>query len=163
VPLTTGSRGDYHSLEADCNLCEYHALCPEAIIGRYLASRAVDSGEFCPSPEDERNGWQAVDGIAYSRRLDSVDALPQDCCCTACGHYDEWYCVHHRSATARGHFLREPVYRGRGHGQGVPLRQLLRFRFSDPAYAYEVWPCCGSSWTGRGRSRTWPAVTSACQ
>jgi hypothetical protein len=103
-----------------------------------LGLTAVDSGEFCPSPEDERNGWQAVDGIAYSRRLDSVDALPQDCCCTACGHYDEWYLFTTDPPRLGAIFCVNPVYRGRGHRQGVPLRQLLRFRFSESAYAYEV-------------------------
>jgi hypothetical protein len=127
-----------------------------------LGLTAVDSGEFCPSPEDERNGWQAVDGIAYSRRLDSVDALPQDCCCTACGHYDEWYLFTTDPPRLGAIFCENLYTEGAGTGRVYPFVNCCGSGSPTPPTPTR-WPCCGSSWTGRGRSRTWPAVTSACQ
>jgi len=89
--MQTGIQGRYQWLEADQNLREFLSICPTAILGKYIAITAVDSGSFFPSEEDRSLGWTTDGGIAYSPRIDSVSKLPSKCCCRDCGPFDEWY------------------------------------------------------------------------
>ena len=85
-----GIHGEYQWLETDHRLSEFESLCPEAIVGKYIAITAVDSGGFQPSPEDEGNGWREAGGIAYSPVVEAVAFLPKNCCCRECYGFDEW-------------------------------------------------------------------------
>jgi hypothetical protein len=88
--MQSGIHTRYWWLETDHSLREFLPVCPAVIVGRHIAITAVDSGCFNPSDDDRAAGWNATGGIAYSPRLESVAALPSDCCCGH-GGFDEWY------------------------------------------------------------------------
>jgi hypothetical protein len=88
--MRTGIHGVYQWIEVDHDLGEFLSLCPGAIVGRYLAISAVDSGSFEPSEQDRAAGWNASGGVAYSPRVDSIATLPPHCY-GQCAGYDEWY------------------------------------------------------------------------
>jgi hypothetical protein len=79
--MQTGTNNGYDWLEADPELRTFLSLCPEAIVGKYLAITAVDSGSFVPSEADATEGWKNVGGIAYSPCLGAAPDLPKRCCC----------------------------------------------------------------------------------
>jgi hypothetical protein len=88
--MRTGAHGLYEWLEVAHDLGEFLSLCPGAIVGRYLAISARDSGFFEPSEQDRAAGWNASGGVAYSPRVDSIATLPPYCY-GQCAGYDEWY------------------------------------------------------------------------
>jgi len=89
--MITGVHETYSWLETDHDLQGLLRLCPEAVLNRYLAITAVDSGSFAPSEGDKANGWNESGGIAYSPSIGSLQALPSNCCCRHCYGFDEWY------------------------------------------------------------------------
>jgi len=91
MPLITGVHGDYEWLEAEHRLKDVLALCPDIVVGRYVAITAVDSGEFRPTEADRAAGWSTSGRIAYSPLVASLESLPAHCCATPCGPFDEWY------------------------------------------------------------------------
>jgi hypothetical protein len=60
-------------------------LCPTAVIGKYLAVTAFDSGSLSLSDEEKASGWESRKGISYSPLIESVGTLPER------GGFDEWY------------------------------------------------------------------------
>ena len=72
-------------------MAEFLALCPWVVKGKHLAITAVDSGAFAPSESDRAAGWTTSGDIAYSPRLESLEALPDGSCCRGCSGCDEWY------------------------------------------------------------------------
>lgn len=89
--MKTGIHGPYKWLEADHDIQEFLSLAGAAILGRYIAITAVDSGSFLPSGDDRAAGWTTTGGIAYSPRLESLAMLPSGSCHRDCCGFDEWY------------------------------------------------------------------------
>ena len=89
--MITGVHGRYNWLQTDRELRDFLGICPFAVLNKYLAITAVDSGSFAPSDADCANGWTAEGGVAYSPRLQSIDDLPSHSCCRGCYGFDEWY------------------------------------------------------------------------
>jgi hypothetical protein len=81
--LTTGSQGAYQWLVTDQEF-DFLKLCPEVIVGKYIAVTSIDSGEFVPNDSELKAGWQSRCGIAYSPRILNVEELPRE-------GWDEWY------------------------------------------------------------------------
>jgi hypothetical protein len=81
--LTIGSQGPYEWLvtDADFDLLE---LCPDIVLGKYVAISSIDSSEFVPTDEETANGWQSRGRIAYSPKIKNVEDVPH-------GGWDEWY------------------------------------------------------------------------
>lgn len=129
--MTTGTHGGYGWLEVDHDLGEFMSLCPDAIVGKYLAITAVDSGSFAPSERDLAVGWSANSGIAYSPRVESFATLPSDCSCRECCGYDEWY-IFESQPPSLGSVCHANVFTSEiGHGNVFQFINFIGFRFSD--------------------------------
>jgi hypothetical protein len=83
-PVTVGTHGTYEWLVTEHYLEDLLRLCPEIVLGKYIAVTSFDSGPLYLSDEKKATGWESRKGIAYSPRIDTVEKLPHDC-------WDEWY------------------------------------------------------------------------
>jgi hypothetical protein len=81
--LTVGSQCPYEWLVTDDDF-DLLKLCPEIILGKYVAITSFDSGEFVPADKETANGWQRSGRIAYSPKIESAKEVPHD-------GWDEWY------------------------------------------------------------------------
>ena len=80
-----GSHGGYDWLASEHTLDDLLGLCPEIVIGKYLAVTSFDSGPLSLSNQEKASGWESRKGIAYSPNIVGIDGrLPHDL-------YDEWY------------------------------------------------------------------------
>lgn len=84
-PIRLGCQDGYDWLEAMCSLSDLLSVCPEIVVGKYVAVTAFDSGPLVPTKEESANGWHSQFGIAYSPRVADPGDIPHDNC------YDEWY------------------------------------------------------------------------
>ena len=81
--LTVGSEGLYEWLVSDQQF-DLLQLCPEIVLGKYVAVTSIDSGPLVPNEKETAAGWESRNRIAYSPKVDQVKNLPRD-------WYDEWY------------------------------------------------------------------------
>ena len=81
--LTVGSEGLYEWLVTDqqFGLLE---ICPEIVLGKYVALTSIDSGSLVPSEKETADGWQSRGKVAYSPQIRSVAEIPS-------AGWDEWY------------------------------------------------------------------------
>jgi hypothetical protein len=87
-PLTVGTFGDYQWLVTEHHLEDLLRLCPDTVLGKYVAITSFDSGHFHPTPEELAAGWEARNGIAYSPKIEDVQSLDR-------GGWDEWFVFDH--------------------------------------------------------------------
>ncbi len=59
-------------------------LCPEVVLGKYVAITSIDSGPLVPTEKEIAAGWQTRGGIGYSLRIASAEDVPR-------AGWDEWY------------------------------------------------------------------------
>jgi hypothetical protein len=83
--VTAGSHGDYQWLVTEHKLDDLLRICPAVVLGKYVAVTSWDSGSLKLNDEEKSVGWESRKGIAYSVRIQSIEALPTR------GGYDEWY------------------------------------------------------------------------
>jgi hypothetical protein len=81
--LAVGSEGLYEWLVSDQQF-DLLQLCPEVVLGKYVAITSTDSGSLAPTEAETTAGWQSRGKIAYSPQVQSVEEIP------AAG-WDEWY------------------------------------------------------------------------
>jgi hypothetical protein len=81
--LTVGSEGLYEWLVSDQQF-DLLQLCPEIVLGKYVAVTSIDSGFLVPNEKDRAAGWQSRGKIAYSIQIKSVEEIPS-------AGWDEWY------------------------------------------------------------------------
>jgi hypothetical protein len=81
--LTVGSEGCYEWLVTDQQF-DLQQLCPEVVLGNYLAITSIDSGSFVPTEKETSAGWQSRAKIAYSPQIQNVEEIPS-------AGWDEWY------------------------------------------------------------------------
>src|SRR5579864_4203176 len=81
--FTVGSQSSYEWLvtDEDFDLLE---LCPEIVLGKYVAVTSIDSGELVPTDKEAAAGWWSRARIAYSPKVENADDLPRE-------EWDEWY------------------------------------------------------------------------
>jgi hypothetical protein len=107
--LTIGSQGLYEWLVTDENL-DLLQLCPEVVLGKYVAVTSIDSGQLVPTEKETAAGWQSRGKIAYSPKIENADELPRE-------GWDEWYIF--KNPTDLGtSYLQENIFevlRGPGH------------------------------------------------
>jgi hypothetical protein len=91
--IRRGVQDDYHWLTAagDVYIGTLLSICPEIVLGRFVAVTSYDSGFLRLSDRDAAAGWTTRDKIAYSPRITSVDVLSYQCDGTDSPGYDEWY------------------------------------------------------------------------
>lgn len=82
--VQTGSRDGYDWLVSSNTLDEVLQLCPEVVLGRYVAVTSFDSGPLLLNDEERAAGWEVHSGIAYSPKIQRVEMMPRD-------QFDEWY------------------------------------------------------------------------
>jgi hypothetical protein len=83
-PLASGSHGAYKWLSSRHDLGDLLELCPDVVLGKYLAVTSIDSSYLSPSAEETSAGWENRRGVAYSPLIESVEKLPR-------AGWDEWY------------------------------------------------------------------------
>jgi hypothetical protein len=81
--LTVGSQGIYEWLVTDQQF-DLLQICPDVVLGKYIAITSFDSGPFVPTSEENAAGWENRVNIAYSPKIQEVAGLPR-------AEYDEWY------------------------------------------------------------------------
>jgi hypothetical protein len=81
--LTVRSQGLYEWLVTDQEF-DLLQLCPEVVLGKYIAITSIDSGPLVPTDKEKAAGWESRGQIAYSPKLESVESLPR-------AGWDEWY------------------------------------------------------------------------
>jgi hypothetical protein len=59
-------------------------LCPEIVLGKYVAITSIDSSEFVPTDKETASGWQSRGKIAYSPKIQNAQDIAHD-------GWDEWY------------------------------------------------------------------------
>ena len=109
IMLTVGSHGPYQWFVTDENF-DLLQLCPEVVLGKYVAVTSIDSGVFVPTEQETMAGWQNRGNIAYSPKIQQAADLPRE-------GWDEWY-IFDEPADLGKSYLRENVFevpRGPGH------------------------------------------------
>jgi hypothetical protein len=81
--FAVGSQGAYEWLVTDENF-DLLELCPEIVLGKYVAITSIDSGQLIPTDKEIAAGWQSRAKIAYSPKIESAQDLPH-------AGWDEWY------------------------------------------------------------------------
>jgi hypothetical protein len=61
--LTVGSEGLYEWLVSDQEF-DLLQLCPEVVLGKYVAVTSIDSSQLVPTENETAAGWQSRAGIA---------------------------------------------------------------------------------------------------
>ena len=77
-------------------------ICPEVVLGKYVAITSIDSSPLVPSEKEMVAGWQSRERIAYSPKITSVEDVPRD-------GWDEWY-VFDRPADLGASHLAENIF-----------------------------------------------------
>jgi hypothetical protein len=88
-PLTIGVHDEYQWLVCEHCLDDLLRLCPQIVLGKFVAVTSVDSGHYFPTEEELGAGWERRNGIAYSPRVKNVEILPRE-------GWDEWYVFEER-------------------------------------------------------------------
>jgi len=107
--MTVGSEGAYEWLATDQQL-DLLQLCPEVVLGKYVAITSIDSSPFIPDADETAAGGQTREDVGYSPIIQSVQELPR-------AGWDEWY-VFNRPVDLGTSHLRENIFevpRQRGH------------------------------------------------
>jgi len=84
--FTIGSQGSYQWLVTDENF-DLLKLCPEIVLGKYVAVTSIDSGQLNPTDKEKAAGWQSRERIAYSPKIENAEEIPRE-------GWDEWYIFH---------------------------------------------------------------------
>lgn len=93
--LTFGSQGLYEWLVTDQQF-DLLQICPEVVLGKYIAITSIDSGPFVPTDEEKAAGWESRGQIAYSPKVETVESLLR-------ADYDEWYIFASPTDLGRSH------------------------------------------------------------
>ena len=81
--FTVGFQGRFQWLVTD-ETFDLLELCPEIVLGKFVAVTSFDSGQFLPSDKETAAGWQHRAKIAYSPKVEKPEDLPR-------AGWDEWY------------------------------------------------------------------------
>jgi hypothetical protein len=81
--LTVGTHGRHEWLVTDEHF-DLLQICPEVVLGKYIAITSIDSGQLVPSEKEAAAGWQNRGKIAYSPKVENPQDLPR-------AGWDEWY------------------------------------------------------------------------
>jgi hypothetical protein len=81
--LAVGSEGLYEWLVTDQQF-DLLQVCPEVVLGKYVAITSIDSGSLVPSEVEIAAGWQSRGNIGYSPKIQGAEEIP-------IAGWDEWY------------------------------------------------------------------------
>jgi hypothetical protein len=90
--LNVGSHGAYRWLTSNQeNMNAVLRLCPEIVLGRYVAITTYDSGVLRLTDTDRQAGWRSRNGIAYSPQIRAIADLPECARIEPAELFQEWY------------------------------------------------------------------------
>ena len=91
------------------------SICPDIVLGKYLAVTRIDGGPLCLTEQGRVEGWWTAEvgrvfqatswsppeyrddwKVAYSPLITSIDGLPNETHGECCAGYDEWYVSEHQ-------------------------------------------------------------------
>jgi hypothetical protein len=75
--LRFGSQGLYEWLAIDHPQLDLLQICPEIVLGKYVAITSIDSGVLIPNETEKAAGWESRGNIAYSPKVQAVENLPR--------------------------------------------------------------------------------------
>jgi hypothetical protein len=107
--LTVGTHGAYEWLVTD-ECFDLLQLCPQIVLGKFVAVTSIDSSELVPNDKMTAAGWQSHERIAYSPKMQHAEELPRE-------GWDEWYIFENPTDLGTSH-LQENIFevpRGPGH------------------------------------------------
>jgi hypothetical protein len=104
----SGSQGPYEWLVTDQDF-DLLQICPEVVLGKYVAITSIDSGPFVPTDKEMAAGWESRGGIAYSHEVDSIQNVPRD-------GWDEWYIFSSPTDLGTSHLGENPFEVPQEHG-----------------------------------------------
>jgi hypothetical protein len=107
--LTVGSMGPYEWLVTDENF-DLLQLCPEVVLGKYVAVTSIDSGEFVLTEKETATGWHSRGKIAYSPKIQHAHDLPRE-------GWDEWYIFNDPADLGKSHIQENVFEVPRGQGE----------------------------------------------
>jgi hypothetical protein len=81
--LTVGSQQSYEWLVTDQQF-DLLRVCPDIVLGKYIAITSFDSGPLVLTDEEKAAGWKSQGNVAYSPEIRGPQSVPRD-------QYDEWY------------------------------------------------------------------------
>jgi len=99
--LALGSQGLYEWLVTDQQF-DLLQVCPEIVLGKYVAITSIDSGPLVLADKETVAGWQSRGRIAYSPKIRNVEGLPR-------AGWDEWYIFDNPTDLGTSH-LEENVF-----------------------------------------------------
>jgi hypothetical protein len=99
--LTVGSQGLYEWLVTDENF-DLLKLCPELVLGKYVAVTSIDSSQFVPTEKETAAGWQSHGKVGYSLTIQRAEELPRE-------GWDEWYIFNNPADLGTSH-LAENIF-----------------------------------------------------
>ena len=92
MTLNVGFHGAYQWLASDQeNMNAVLRLCPEVVVGKYVAITTYDSGALRLMDGDGQTGWRIRNGIAYGPRIGTAADLPECARIEPAELYQEWY------------------------------------------------------------------------
>ena len=128
--FTVGSQGSYEWLVTDENF-DLLQLCPEIVLGKYVAVTSIDSGQLIPDDKETAAGWQSRGKIAYSPKIQTIEELPR-------AGWDEWYIFDNATDLGTSHLAENifEVAQEQGHvsvfvNYGFALHPLQRSGLSN--------------------------------
>lgn len=116
TPGIVGSHDEYRWLTMiDRDITSLLDICPEIVLGKYLAVTRIDGGPLRLTEQEKAQGWWTTEAgrvfqgtswsppeyqddwrIAYSPRINSIHGLPNETHDECCAGYDEWYVFEHQ-------------------------------------------------------------------
>ena len=66
--VNIGTQSVYEWLVSDQDI-DLLRLCPEIVVGKYIAITSIDSGALVLNENEKAEGWASRGNIAYSRKL----------------------------------------------------------------------------------------------
>ena len=100
--VTLGSQDAYEWLVTDDENVDLLEICPEIVLGKYVAITSIDSGKCVPTQTETASGWRSREGIAYSPKVQNPTELPRE-------GWDEWYVFAEPHDLGKSH-LKENIF-----------------------------------------------------
>ena len=111
TPGIVGKHGEYQWVTMiECDISKLLRLCPDVVLGKYLAVTSIDGGTLRLTEQESTEGWWTADAakvfrgtswsspeyredwkVAYSPCVNSIHGLPNETHDECCAGYDEWY------------------------------------------------------------------------
>ena len=130
--LTVGSQGLYEWLVTDQQF-DLLKVCPEVVLGKYVAITSIDSGVLVPTEEEMTAGWESRLKIAYSPKIQNVLGLPR-------AGWDEWYIFNTPTDLGTSHLAENIFEVPQDHGH---VSVLVNYYFAlDPPERAKTSPLC---------------------